>query len=77
MYCTGRPRGVSTPSSEPRLWVYSSFIGPEFQVCILYLLLDTLGAQDAEGAGNCLTFTQTSMARQDHRGTALAKQGQG
>ena len=45
------PRGVNTPSSEPQLLVYSSFIGSQFQVCILYFLLDTLGMQDGEAGG--------------------------
>lgn len=44
-----------------------------FWVCVLYLVLDTLGMQDREGAGNCLTFTQTSMAKQDYRDWVIAR----
>ena len=74
---TAGPEELALQALSPHCWVYSSFIGSQFQVCVLYTLLDTLGTQDGEGAGNCLTFTQISMTKQDYRGRAMAKQGEG
>ena len=67
------PEELTLQALSPDRWVYSSFIGSDsrFVFCILYWI--TLGMQVGEGAGNCLPFTQTSMAKQDYRGWVIAR----